>query len=173
MPHLTGSLVAGVALVGVGLAGVIFWELSGAPNGSDMTPRRPRAPATAAAAHVPGNDHLPAWVASVLARPLFSPDRRPEPAGTPVTGAGLVGLPRLTAILVGPFGRSAIFAGQSREPIVVAEGGRIAAYQVTAIEATQVHLIGPRGAQVMQPSFDQGAAAQATGPKSGRAALPR
>jgi hypothetical protein len=173
MPRLTGSLLAGVALVGVALAGVIVWELSGAPNDSDMTPLRPRAPATAAAAQVPGNDHLPAWVASVLARPLFSPDRRPEVGATAVAGAGLTGLPRLTAILVGPFGRSAIFAGQSREPIVVAEGGRIAAYQVTAIEATQVHLIGPHGTQVMQPSFDQGTAAQPTGPKSGRAALPR
>jgi hypothetical protein len=172
MPHLTGSLVAGVALVGVGLAGVIFWELAGAPNGSDMMPPRPRATAAAAAVQVPGNDHLPAWVATALARPLFSPDRRPEAGATPVAGAG-AGLPRLTAILVGPFGRSAIFAGQSREPIVVAEGGRIAAYQVTAIEATQVHLIGPHGTQVMQPSFDQGTAVQPTGPNSGRAALPR
>jgi hypothetical protein len=168
MPHLTGALVAGVALVGA-----IVWELSGAPNGSDMTPQRPRAPAAAAAAHVPDNDHLPAWVANALARPLFSPDRRPEAGATRVADAGPAGLPRLTAILVGPFGRSAIFAGQSREPIVVAEGGRIAAYQVTAIEATQVHLIGPHGAQVMQPSFDQGTAVQPTGPNSGRAALPR
>jgi hypothetical protein len=168
MPRLAVLLVVGVALVGV-----IAWELAGAPNATDMMPSRPRTVAAAAAtARAPDDDHLPAWVATVLARPLFSPDRRPEAGTAAVAGADLAGLPRLTGILVGPFGRSAIFAGQGHKPIVVAEGGRIAAYQVTVIEPTQVRLVGPHGTQVMQPSFDQSAAAQAPGRQSGRAALP-
>ena len=56
-------------------------------------------------------DHAHDWVVTVLARPLFSPDRRP-PADTVIVASGrtVPGLPRLAAILVGPFGRSAIFA---------------------------------------------------------------
>jgi len=95
----------------------------------------------------------------VLARPLFSPDRRPPAdAVTVASGRTVPGLPRLAGILVGPFGRSAIFAINGAKPIVVQEGGRVAAYTIKSIEATQVRLLGPDGAQVLYPSFEPAAA---------------
>ena len=95
----------------------------------------------------------------LLARPLFSPDRRPTAdAVTVASGRTVPGLPRLAGILVGPFGRSAIFATNGAKPIVVQEGGRVAAYTIKSIEATQVRLLGPDGAQVLYPSFEPAAA---------------
>ena len=101
----------------------------------------------------------------MLARPLFSPDRRPAAdAVTVASGRTVPGLPRLAGILVGPFGRSAIFATNGAKPIVVQEGGRVADYTIKSIEATQVHLLGPDGAQVLYPSFEPAAAPAARRP---------
>ena len=72
-------------------------------------------------------------------------------------GRTVPGLPRLAGILVGPFGRSAIFATNGAKPIVVQEGGRVAAYTIKSIEATQLRLLGPDGAQVLYPSFEPAA----------------
>jgi hypothetical protein len=60
-------------------------------------------------------------------------------------------------VLVGPFGRSAIFAGPaSGKPAVVAEGGRIAAYVVVSIRPGEAVLLGPEGQRVVHPAFDPG-----------------
>ena len=136
------------------LAAVIALEVSNAPR-DDVEPLQvqpadnvsPKSPTPA--------DHTNDWAATALARPLFSPDRRPAAdAATVASGRSVPGLPRLAGILVGPFGRSAIFATNDAKPIVVQEGGRVAAYTVKSIEATQVHLLGPDGAQVLYPSFE-------------------
>jgi hypothetical protein len=113
-----------------------------------------------------------------VAPPLFSPDRRPAADAASVAGSSLPGLPRLAGILVGPFGRSAIFAADGSKPIVVQEGGRVGAYTVRSIEMTQVRIVGPDGAQVLNPSFDQAPNKSATGAlaparRPGQAPLPR
>lgn len=146
MTRLTGLLV----LAG-GLIAMIVWEIANGPRG-DITPERVRPPMTTAATQTPKADRTHDWIATVLARPLFSPDRRP--ATEAETNAGLSGLPRLTGILVGPFGRSAIFANPGRKSIIVGEGGRISIYTVKSIEAAQIRLIGPEGAQVLRPTFE-------------------
>jgi hypothetical protein len=99
-------------------------------------------------------DNVQAWVGPILARPLFSPDRRPAAGMDDAAAAGVPGLPRLTGILVGPFGRSAIFASNASKPIVLGEGGRIDAYTVQSIDAAEVQLDGPSGVQRLQPAFD-------------------
>lgn len=94
------------------------------------------------------------WVATILARPLFSPDRRPPAQAAVEAGPSMpAGLPRLTGIMIGPFGRSAIFANDGGKPIVVAEGGQIGAWTIRAIKVGEVQVVGPEGARSLRPSF--------------------
>jgi len=90
-------------------------------------------------------------VATVLARPLFAPTRRPA-AGV---AAALEGLPRVTGILVDGGRRSVIFAtADGGKPVVVAEGGEVAGFRVQTIESGQVTVLGTEGLRVLRPSFD-------------------
>jgi general secretion pathway protein N len=93
------------------------------------------------------------WAATVLARPLFNPDRRPLAPGSAAAPAASTALPRLTGTLVTSAGRSAIFAS-SPAPLVVQEGGRVGGYTVMRIEPGQVLVTGPGGARTVNPGFD-------------------
>jgi hypothetical protein len=135
------------------LAVVIAWEIGDMPRDSAIPPGPYESVATQASSRAHA-DNVQAWVSPILARPLFSPNRRPAADRDNVTAAGLPSVPRLTGILVGPFGRSAIFAGKGSKPIVLGEGGRIDAYTVQSIDATQVRLDGPNGVHRLQPAFD-------------------
>ena len=160
----------GALFVAATLVAVIVLELSNAPR-DDVQPLRMHPADNVSPISPTPADHTNDWAATALARPLFSPDRRPAAdAATVASGRSVPGLPRLAGILVGPFGRSAIFATNGAKPIVVQEGGRVAAYTVKSIEATQVHLLGPDGAQVLYPSFEAAAASNRRAPQ---APLPR
>jgi hypothetical protein len=156
--------VGGALLVAAALAAVIALEVSN-PPADDVAQSQTRTAATVLKEAATTDGYTNDWVATVLARPLFSPDRRPAAdAVTVASGRTVPGLPRLAGILVGPFGRSAIFATNGAKPIVVQEGGRVADYTIKSIEATQVHLLGPDGAQVLYPSFEPAAAPAARRP---------
>jgi hypothetical protein len=144
--------MAGLFAIAAVLLAIIAWEIGSAPQPSEA-PSHPPARLGASPANEPQADLTRDWITTVLARPLFSPDRRPAPNTPVVSGTGLPGLPRLTGILVGPFGRSAIFVANGRKPIVVAEGARIEAYTVKSIEAAGVRVLGPEGMQVLHPTF--------------------
>jgi hypothetical protein len=151
MTRLTAALL-GIA----GLAAVVALEVANAPQGTvEALPSRAVAlPPSAAEASV---DHSGEWAATILGRPLFSADRRPSSAASAI--ASVPGLPRLSGIMVGPFGRSAIFAADGPKPLVAQEGARIAGYTLKAIEPTQVRLTGPQGNVVLYPTFATVAAA--------------
>lgn len=96
-----------------------------------------------------------AWAETALARPLFSPTRRPAAAPAAAAPGAPASLPRVTAILVSPDGKSVIFAaGDGGKPVVAGEGSRVGAYQVQSIEVGRVTVLGPSGPQVLGPSFD-------------------
>ena len=168
--------LAALLLMAVGLAAVIALEVISAPH-ADVAVSQPRAAIGATQASPPYAEHAREWITTVLARPLFSPDRRPAADATSATGRSLPGLPRLAGVMVGPFGRSAIFALEGSKPIVVQEGGAVAAYRVKSIEPEEVRLIGPDGVEVLKPSFAQGpnkvAGAAASPGRSNQAPLPR
>lgn len=95
-------------------------------------------------------DQHEAWFAQTLARPLFSPDRRP-------VEAGVRGLPRLTGVVVNGSQRIAIFASPSgQHPIIVEAGGHVGAYQVQDIADAGVTVSGPQGTTMIRPIFDSG-----------------
>jgi hypothetical protein len=172
-----------IALLAAVLFGVVIaWELADLGELSAATgpvpALAPRLPETSGGTPTPASDtagRTRAWAATALARPLFSPDRRPA-SGTVATASGTTrGLPRLTGTLVGPFGRSAIFAADPK-PVIVSEGDRINGYTIQSIEPNEVQMIGPEGIQVLHPSF-QSAPARPTPPnpppRLGQAALAR
>jgi hypothetical protein len=148
---LIRAAFAGLFAAGAVFAGVIQWELSSSPD-PVPTPTVGSRPSGSTAASLPREaDQVRTWVATVLDRPLFSPDRRP-PAQSGQEMAAPAGLPRLTGIMVGPFGRSAIFATDPK-PAVIPEGGRIGAYTVKSIDPAQVQVAGPDGLRTVRPSF--------------------
>jgi hypothetical protein len=166
MNRLSALLAAAAALVAV-----IGIELVQAPRG-DSSSLQPRAATEKSPTSGLSVSHAADWVATILARPLFSPDRRPSAEAAMIADHTVSGLPRLSGIMVGPSGRSAIFAAHDSKPIVVAEGGRVGAYTIKSIDPDQVRLVGPHGAQILTPSFEQGPT-RITQPVPIRAPLPR
>ncbi len=155
-----------LGLVAAGLAASIARQLEGGPA-TDAPPAPVRRPAVAAPAAERPPDRSGDWAAISLARPLFSPDRRPPPpAAAPGSASGPAEPPRLTGILVTPDGRRAIFAGAD-QPLVLQEGGRIGSYLVQTIAAEQVTILGPSGPRTLRPRYDPrapGDAAASGGP---------
>ena len=144
------------AAAAVALAGVIAAELTftrdpleqamAVVEPQPLLPARPPPPER--------RDQGAASALTVLARPLFNPDRRPPaPPAAPTPPPD--SLPRLAGTLVGPGGKRAIFATGDK-PAVVAEGNRIDAWTVQAISAGMVTLTGPDGPRVLHVSFATG-----------------
>ena len=130
-----------------------------------MTPRPaaglPAVPARHSA--TPGPDQAARWAATILARPLFSPGRRP-PAAAAAPGAAPPALPRVAGIMVTPAGRRAIFAEKGTKPLVLGEGGQVSGFTVQSIQAGQVTVRGPEGVRVLSPAFDSEPPAPASPP---------
>ncbi len=147
------NALAGLILLGSALAVIVVLE--GASGNNEFEPARPQ---TGAETAPPGfsatgqADQAERWIATALARPLFSPDRRPPPPGG---GPGLAEIPRLSGILVTPAGRSAIFApAGASKPVVATEGTTLGAYVVKSIGPDEVTVVGPSGPRLLHPAFD-------------------
>jgi hypothetical protein len=156
-----------LVLAAAALGGIIVLELGWRlPDGDPMVPATASLPAPAAPASTPAADDAGRRVAEVLARPLFSPGRRPaaEAAGPAAAAAAL---PRMTGVIVTPAGRRAIFVNGAGKPTVVTEGGRIGAYAVQSIEAGRVTLAGPDGQRVVATAFDPKPAPRTAAPAPG------
>jgi hypothetical protein len=115
----------------------------------------PRPPPTDVAAPTATVAHSAGWQQTILARPLFNPSRRP--VGTASTQSGL---PRLSAILIGPNEASAIFANGQKALVVVA-GGAVSGDKVLSISATGVVLMTFAGPVTLRPRYAANAAAAA------------
>ena len=127
----------------------------------------PAVPASRLAA--PDPKQIARWAATILARPLFSPGRRP-PTAAAAPGAVAPSLPRVAGIMVTPAGRRAIFAEKGAKPLVLGEGGQVSGFTVQSIQAGQVTVRGPQGIRVLSPTFDPEAPAPVSRP--GVAQLP-
>jgi hypothetical protein len=147
----TGILLASAA----GLTAALAWEVGAFAPADRAAVSRPRNSVAAPTAAAPA-DHAGDWVATILARPLLSPDRRPPSLASEAPRGDRLpdGLPRLSGVLVGPFGRNAVFAVEGAKPVVVSEGGRINGWTVRLIEAGEVQVVGPGGAKTVRPSFE-------------------
>ncbi|NVN42436.1 hypothetical protein HW537_00815 [Asaia siamensis] len=87
----------------------------------------------------------------ILARPLFTPTRRPPPSTAITTGT-----PRLSAIIDGTGPQRAIFMLPGRDRgVVVPVNGVIGAWQVTGIENGAVRIRDGHGERVLRPDRER------------------
>ncbi len=166
------GMVAPVLLVlaAAALGGIIALELGQRlPDGDIMVPATASLPVSAAPASTPAGetDDAGRRIAEVLARPLFSPGRRPAAQAAARPAPAAAPLPRMTGVIVTPAGRRAIFVNGAGKAVVVMEGGRIGAYDVQSIEAGRVTLAGPDGQRVVAPAFDPKPAPRTAAPAPG------
>jgi hypothetical protein len=151
---VSGGGLAGLTAIVLGLSGVIGLEiLNWQAMPEETRPARPVsvAPSGIPAAQAEPPDGRDDRLSTILARPLFSPDRRPAASGA----RSVSGLPRLAGIVVTGSQRTAIFAAPpGSKPVVADEGARIGAYNVKAISEAGVTVVGPEGTTMLRPMFD-------------------
>jgi hypothetical protein len=123
------------AATGTLLAGVLWLELQASGARYDAASQSP----VRTNAHNPSLADAPSVTAvaeAVLARPLFSPDRKPVAAAHP----GASTLPRLTGTIRTDSGELAIFQPKDGKPIVLGRGGAIADWTIADIADGEVAL---------------------------------
>ena len=144
------------------LAAVIASELSGSPTAMPIAGVAV-APAPMRNTKLIGEPAATSdqrWMATILARPLFTPSRRPPAEAAQVTGAL-----RLTGTIVGPDGPRAIFEPQGGgRAVVVREGERVGGALVRAIAPGKVFVADASGLRLLQPSFTSSAESLLRGP---------
>ncbi len=139
----------------VGLCGVIALEWRAAPAASRPgNDRLPMAAAAIRAPAVPDAGEKAGLADAVLARPLFSPGRRPDPVPRTV-----LHLPRLAGLLLSPHLQLALLqtsdaAGMRPQP--TATGGEAAGWKLTALDARGVVL--SRGARSVRLALQRAGA---------------
>jgi hypothetical protein len=153
-----------LACLATGLGAVIARESTPGPStgrgplAADVTRLGPVAP------HAGDTKQVQSWVDMILARPLFSPSRRP-PASAAGSGTSGPGFPRLTGIVIMPHRREAIFAVAGRtQPIVMIEGSRLNGVLIKSIDAGAVVIVDAAGTRRLRPSFAPPAAASGPAP---------
>lgn len=147
-------------VLALALMGLVAAELAtGAGAGGGMEPAAPdAAPQPLLPAPSLPEQHLKHWEQNAtrelaaLARPLFTPDRRPPSPDAAAPAVALNAPPRLAGTLVSPGRRQAVFETASK-PAVVGEGDRIDAWTVEAISPGKVTLAGPGGPRMLYVSF--------------------
>jgi hypothetical protein len=146
-----------LALIGlnIGLAAIVGAELTRALPKAAPLPEPREQMRELAFQPAPAID-LERSAASIRARPLFTPGRRPAAPPPPVMLAEAVVVHQLTARLAGlmiqPGRREALFATDGQKPIAVALGDRIEGWTVTSIEPDGVMLSGPSGERRLTPT---------------------
>jgi hypothetical protein len=138
------------------LAGVVFLELESSVSNVES---RPPAPSQKPANQGPPpvqHESLENLVATILARPLFNPTRRPPDTGSSQNAAdpGLRDV-RLTGIVVAPDRRLAIFAlSDKKKSLPLSEGETLNGWRLDSILQEQVSLSGPGGTTTLMPKAD-------------------
>ncbi len=148
------SLPLSLSALAVVLAGVIAGQLAADPYAAP--PDLPVAAVPAVMAQPVSGLVTPDVAAGrmrvVLARPLFRRDRRP-PAPAEVAPVAAEAIPRLTAVLSGPFGDRAIFAGANGRSTVATVGSAVGGWTVQAIEGGAVLVSGRDGERTIRLAF--------------------
>lgn len=121
------------------------------------------APTVASPAIRKSNDRPPAptspparkqLVATALARPLFSANRRPPENEQDAHQDTSLSDMRLTGILTMPDQHFAIFARSDGKPLVRSEGEMISDWRIDNISDQSVFLSGPNGTTTLEPKAD-------------------
>ena len=158
---MTERLPIYTLLFGCGLFGaVIFLELTSNPGGGKMAIAVPKRPAPVLAAAAPQRkEALDKLVTVILARPLFSPTRRPaaDSGGGANPDVALADA-RLTGIITQEKLRLAIFAIRGKKPLALSVGDSVSGWRIESISPKAIALRGPGGLRTVEPKPDRGLA---------------
>jgi general secretion pathway protein N len=146
------SVLAGCAL----FAGILVAEISAvpAPETEAAGAAPPRAEPSLPPVLPEVSSQYDAMVATIFARPLFSPTRRPSPRNDGPAADSDFADTRLAGIVTEPGHRFAIFAPSGAKPLVVSEGDTVSGWRVDSINPREVSLSGPGGTKTLQPKID-------------------
>lgn len=148
---MTRLLPSLLLLTCAGLIALIALEIQGAWRVDSAAPAAIAAaalPPTAKTEPVDAAGQHQVWLREILARPLFSPSRRP-------VETGVRGLPRLAGIVVTGDQKLAIFAAPNGgHPVVAEAGAHVGAYVVRDVADDGVTVAGPGGVSTIRPTFD-------------------
>jgi len=147
--RLTALCLAGSVLLAVALPFEFRSNLSTTTEPEKPVPKSDATPAVQ-------NDRpaISQLTATILARPLFSPTRRPPEAEVTDHSETLLSDMRLTGILITPDQRLAIFAPAGGKPLVRSEGEMVSDWRIESIANQSVSLTGPTGATTLEPKAD-------------------
>ena len=169
-------VIAGLSALAMALVVVILLELRPVTTDEDTmhNPVIPTATQRSVATRTDAVSAPRTDVATILARPLFSPTRRPPPAEAAAKAAPAA-LPRVAGILIDGGSRRVIFAAKpGGRPVIAGEGMVIDGYKVVSIAPGQVDVAGPHGRQILHPTFDPHPPEQtAAAPQPGLPGLPQ
>lgn len=140
-----------LALLAAALAGLSGAELLAPGPMAGPLPRHRVALPPAPAPTVATRPARQADRSTILARPLFRPDRRPPSAKVAATPR--MPLPRLSGILVGNGFRLALFAAESGKTRIAATGDQVDGYRIVEIGPASIILNGPKGRISLTPRF--------------------
>jgi hypothetical protein len=148
-------LAAPLSLIGCAVFGLILLAEIEAPDHTAVVLRTPLQQPDPAPALPLTIASVPPPIAAILARPLFSPSRRPPKADTgKVADDGGLADSRLAGIVIEDGRRFAIFAPEGAKLLTVTEGETISGWRVDSISPREVALSGPDGTKTLQPKFD-------------------
>jgi hypothetical protein len=143
-------LLAGSAMFGA----ILYLELGTGTAGGKPAIEMPQPAKARVAARPPQKLRHQQLVATILARPLFSPTRRPpETVSGPDAGPDLADA-RLTGIVTLPPLKIAIFAVKGAKPLVLSEGETVSGWRIERITPAEIALSGPGGTQTLRPKED-------------------
>ena len=148
------SLLLGFSALGVaGVAAEL--AMPGDPLATLPTPAPVALPtATKAKAGVRDAATLTEVTTGLTQRPLFRPGRRAPPSERTETVSDAPSeRPRLAGVIIGPAGRTAIFAGADGKSVAVAPGSSIGRFSIKTILPDRVTLAGPDGEIDVRPTF--------------------
>jgi hypothetical protein len=147
--RITALWLAGSVLLAVALPFEFRSNLSATAEPEKPSPKSDEAPTVQ-------KDRPPIsqLIATILARPLFSPTRRPPEAEATDHSETSLSDMRLTGIMITPDQRVAIFAPASGKPLVRSEGDMISDWRIESIDGQSVSLTGPGGATTLEPKAD-------------------
>jgi hypothetical protein len=190
------SRIFALALPLIILGGLLAWEIGAPATGPDPgaapgdapgagTPTRAPATASGPASGPPwaGNTQVQSGEApgqfaeaarAIVDRPLFSPGRRPPPppAAAQATAAAGAAFPRLSGVIVGPSGSSAIFTDSAGHARIATEGSPVGEFTIRTIVPGQVTLTSSAGERVLHPSFPKTGGPGAAGSGAGERPAP-
>jgi hypothetical protein len=134
------------------LAGIVAIEWMPASGRPAAVPAPRPVHAQTVAANTDDSRDTDDWADTVLERPLFTIGRKPPKPPAPGHQAGGAGLPRLSGIMITPFGRRAIFMPEGSKPMVLAEGAAVGDRTISRIATDKVYLSGDT---VLTPTLDK------------------